>query len=216
MKLPRVPETFHARFAVSVVFIVTGAKNFAARDFGLWPTPKHPAARKKQTLVSRITGSLRCAFLPLPPPLFPIALRFTGIQSYIKLRRKERSRKKYATYYLGVEHVTPGGLLYERGRDARRKYWIKPLNEIDSAGSYRVPPPPLPSDLFCHAYVLFGNIIALQVIYSDVQGSAGYSRTPPTPSLVLSCILPVWQLQVTYADVLVTDQSSRDSKRSQR
>lgn len=62
------------------VFIVTGAKSFAARDFGLWPTPKHPAARKKQTLVPRITGSLRCAFLPpFPSPLFPIALRFTRI-----------------------------------------------------------------------------------------------------------------------------------------
>lgn len=46
------------------------------------------------------------------PPPFPIALCFTGIQSYIKLRRKERSRKKDATYYLGVEHVTLGGLLY--------------------------------------------------------------------------------------------------------
>lgn len=56
------------------------------------------------------------------PPPFPIALCFTGIQSYIKLRRKERSRKKDATYYLGVEHVILGGLLYERGRDARRKY----------------------------------------------------------------------------------------------
>ena len=54
------------------------------------------------------------------------------------------------------------------------------------------------------------------MIYSDVQGSAGYSRTPPTPQIILSCILPVWQLQVTYADVLVTDQSSQDSKRSQR
>ena len=115
---------------------------------------------KKQTLVPRITGSLRCAFLPpLPSHLFPIVLRFTGIWSYIKLCRKERGRKKDATYYLGVEHVAPGGLLYERGRDALQNYWMRPLNEIDSAGSYRVPPSP--PTYFCHAYVLFGNIIAL-------------------------------------------------------
>ena len=88
------------------------------------------------------------------PPPFPIALRFTGIQSYIKLRRKERSRKKDATYYRGVEHVTLGGLLYERGRDARRKYWIKPLNEIDSAGSYRVLPPSPPTCFVMHTSCL--------------------------------------------------------------
>ena len=39
-RIPWVPETFLARFPVSV-------KSFAARGFGLRPTPKIPAAREK-------------------------------------------------------------------------------------------------------------------------------------------------------------------------
>ena len=37
--VPSVPETFHARFPVAVKARI--------RDFGLWPTLKHPAARDK-------------------------------------------------------------------------------------------------------------------------------------------------------------------------
>ena len=93
VKVPRVPETFHGRFAVSVVFIVTGAKSFAARDFGLWPTPKHPAARKKQTLVPRITGSLRCAFLPPPLSLPPLS-NSAPFYAYLKLHKAAQKGNK--------------------------------------------------------------------------------------------------------------------------
>ena len=47
--LPWVPETFLARFPVLSSLIVTreSVSGFAARGFGLRPTPKIPPAREK-------------------------------------------------------------------------------------------------------------------------------------------------------------------------
>ena len=49
-------------------------------------------------------------------------------------------------------------------------------------------------------------------MYRVVQGTPVH----PYPSTCFIMYTSRLQLQVTYADVLVTDQSSQDSKRSQR
>ena len=51
--IPWVPKTFHARFPASTLVTLAFDRKFV----GLWPTPKHPSAREKKSLVPRIVIS---------------------------------------------------------------------------------------------------------------------------------------------------------------